>query len=205
MIKSTVTAFVAALAIAPTFSLAQDQQNEGEEQAEGQEQTDTTDGLSMGEPDGPALGDTYIQGVFSDWELRCIKTEAERDPCQLYQLLKDSTGNSVAEANFFALPQGGQAVAGANIMTPLETLLTEDVRFSVDGGKARRYPFSFCTEAGCISRMGFTAEEVDQMKRGIAAKVTIVPAAAPDRTVDVTISLAGFTAGFNALNAALTE
>lgn len=162
-------------------------------------------GLSMGEPEGPQVGDTYISGEFSDWELRCVKAEDGNDPCQLYQLLRDAAGTSVAEVNFFPLPSGGQAVAGANIITPLETLLTEQIRFSVDGGSVRRYPFSFCAQVGCISRLGFTGPEVDQMKAGISGKVTIVPAAAPDNTVDLTMSLAGFTAGLAALQATLPQ
>jgi len=137
--------------------------------------------------------------------LRCIKTAEGLDPCQLYQLLKNSECTSVAEVNFFPLPPGDKAVAGANIITPLETLLTEQIRFSVDADSARRYPFSFCAQVGCIARLGFTAPEVDQLKRGAQARAVIVPAAAPDRTVDLTMSLTGFTAGLTALQATLPE
>ncbi len=159
-------------------------------------------GLALGTPEGPQVGDTYVREEFTDWQLRCIKQEEGQDPCQLYQLLKDADGNSVAEINFFALPEGQRAVAGATLVTPLETLLTEQVRLTIDSGEAKRYPFSFCTQVGCISRLGFTAEELTELRRGAAAQIVIRPAAAPDRTVDLTLSLAGFTAGFNAVVAA---
>ena len=163
-------------------------------------------GLTIAEPEqsGPEVGQTYVRETFTDWEFRCVKSEDGNDPCQLYQLLDDETGNSVAEITMFAIPPGNRAVAGATVITPLETLLTEQVRLSVDGANSRRYPFNFCTRLGCIARLGFTEEEVAQFRRGVKAELTIVPAGAPDKTVTVDISLAGFTAGFAALQALQT-
>lgn len=147
----------------------------------------------------PEVGQLYVAAEFADWQQRCRKTAEGNDPCQLYQLLRDATGNSVAEINLFPLPEGGDAAAGANVITPLGTLLTANVRLSVDGGAVRRYPFSFCERIGCFSRIGLTAAEIDEFQRGKAATVTIVPASAPDETVALTVSLAGFTAGWKAL------
>ncbi len=159
------------------------------------------DDLSMGEPatqaDGP--GSTYVREVFGDWQMRCVRTGEEREPCQLYQLLQDGEGNSVAEMSMAALPDGQQAAAGATVITPLETLLTAQVTLSVDGGEARRYPFTWCSAIGCFSRIGFTQGEVDQFKRGSAASIVIRPVAAPDQTVALNVSLSGFTAGFDAV------
>ena len=88
------------------------------------------------------------------------------DPCQLYLLLKDKTGNSVAEFTIFNLPKGseGPAVAGATFVAPLETLLPTGMTMQIDGGKGKAYPFTFCAQIGCISRIGFTAEEIEAMK-----------------------------------------
>ncbi|MBT8415744.1 MAG: invasion associated locus B family protein [Boseongicola sp.] len=144
----------------------------------------------------PAAGETYVAGNFSDWELRCLRLEDGRDRCQMYQLLLDSTGQAVAEVNLFAIPPGGPAEAGASVITPLETLLTADLRLVVDDGEARRYPYSFCSTEGCVARLGFTAEEVVEFKRGASGTITIVPALAPDQTVDLTMSLSGFTASY---------
>ena len=44
-----------------------------------------------------------------------------------------------------------------------------------------------------------TADEVAGFRKGAAAKIIIVPAAAPEDTVELTLSLSGFTAGYNAL------
>lgn len=144
----------------------------------------------------PAPGETFVAGTYSDWELRCLRLEDGRDRCQMYQLLLDSTGQAVAEVNLFAIPPGSPAEAGATVITPLETLLTADLRLVVDEGEARRYPYSFCSTEGCIARLGFTPEEVAEFKRGAKGTITIVPALAPDQTVNLTMSLSGFTASF---------
>jgi invasion protein IalB len=163
-------------------------------------------GLSMGAADGELqVGQTYIAEEHGDWQLRCVKSDAGKDPCQLYQLLRDGKGNSVAEFSIFDLPAGQQAAAGATVVTPLETLLTAELRLRVDEGQTRRYPYSFCSQIGCFARIGFTQAEVDAFKAGIAGTVAIVPAAAPDEVVQLSVSLKGFTAGWNALVAANAE
>lgn len=149
-----------------------------------------------------AEGQTYLNAAFDKWELRCVKDPDGSDPCQLYQLLRDKDGNDVAEITMFALPPGNAATAGATVIAPLETLLTAAMQLSVDGSKPKLYPFTFCTRAGCIARIGFTAEEVAQLKAGAGAVMTIVPAVAPDQKVELAVSLKGFTAGYEAVKAA---
>lgn len=171
-------------------------------------QTTPATELSTGEPapegtdsEGPALGQPYTRETAGDWELRCVRTQnPDEDPCQLYQLLKDDSGNAVSEVSVFRLPAGGDVVAGATVIVPLETLLTGQLTIAVDGANPKRYPFSFCTQAGCYARLGLTQADVDAFKRGAAAQVTIRPVAAPDRTVTVNMSLSGFTAGFDLVN-----
>jgi invasion protein IalB len=156
--------------------------------------------LDMGTPvEGgePAVGQAYTRETFGDWSMRCLKAAEGPDPCQLYQLLLDDQGNAVAEISMFPLPPGNRAAAGATIVAPLETLLTEQVVITVDGGTAKTYPFTFCNAGGCVSRVGFTAEDVAAFKAGSAATLRIVPAAAPDQVVELRISLSGFTAGFD--------
>lgn len=166
-------------------------------------------GLSLGEPvapDGGAVGAPYVKEEHGDWDVRCIRTASGNDPCQVYQLLVDAEGNSVAEFAIFPLvPAQGQAVAGGSIISPLETLLTEQVTVSIDGSGARRYPFTFCTEIGCFARIGYTAEDVTRFKRGMKATVSIVPAVAPDQRIALELSLRGFTAAFDSLEAQMKE
>lgn len=164
-------------------------------------------GLSMGKEPGAAApaadgpGSIYVAATHGDWEQRCVRAKDGSDPCQLYQLLKDGSGNPVAEVNLFSLPEGQQAAAGANIVVPLETLLTDGLALKIDEGKGKMYPFSFCAREGCVARIGLTAEEITGFKGGNKATITIVPVIAPDQKVTLDISLKGFTAGFDALKA----
>ena len=149
------------------------------------------------------IGDSYVGNTHGDWEMVCVREEDGPDPCQMYQLLRDADGNATAEITMFPLPPGGEAVAGATILTPLETLLTAQLVMVVDGGAAKRYPFTFCAVIGCIARVGFTAAEVDAFRRGSRATWALVPVAAPDQPVDLNMSLIGFTAAMEELIAQL--
>mgnify|MGYP000158366058 CR=1 FL=1 len=168
--------------------------------------------LNMGTPAAPpapvtkdtaAVGQSYTLAQFDAWEQNCVKAADGKDPCQMYQLLKDADGNAVAEFSMFPLPSGQQAAAGATIMVPLETLLTANLVIEVDGGVPKIYPFTFCAQPGCVARVGFTAEEVTQFKKGVKADMTIVPAVDPTKKVVLNISLKGFTAALDAVTATL--
>ena len=156
-------------------------------------------GLALGETvtDGPQMNQPYIREVSGDWALECLKLEEGEEPCQLFQTLTDDEGNQVANMRIFRLPAGGQAEAGALVAVPLETLLTAQLTITVDGGQAKRYPFSVCDRQGCYARIGLTSEDVTSYKRGAGATVTLVPFVAPDERVEVRLSLAGFTAGYD--------
>lgn len=155
--------------------------------------------LSLGEDAGkdPEIGKPYTKEVIGSWEMRCIKGADGTEPCQMYQLLDDGQGAPVAEISLFRLPDGGKAAAGATIVVPLETALPQQLTISVDGGKARRYPYAFCNPVGCYVRLGLTAADIAVFKRGKEAVIGIVPALAPDQKVELKLSLDGFTASFD--------
>ncbi len=193
---STAALIALMLAAAPSLAVAQS------EDAGAEEVPAAEDTLPIGTPvteDGEAVGSAYLAEEHGDWQVRCIRAAEGDDPCQLYQLMTDGNGASVAEITIFALPEGQQAVAGATVIVPLETLLIRQLTLSVDGGPAKQYPFTFCTEQGCFSRIGLTEDDLAAFRRGNAAGISIVPAAAPNQQVTVSASLSGFTAAFNAL------
>jgi len=163
--------------------------------------------LDMGTPvdeDGnpitedPQPGQQYVRDEYGDWSVRCLRTEEGEDPCQIYQLLSDEEGNDVAEVSMVSLDEG-QAAAGATIVAPLGTLLTEQLTLRVDGGTARRFQFTTCNQGGCIARVGFTEQDVGLFKAGAEATLRLVPFAAPEQEVVLTVSLSGFTAAFDSL------
>jgi invasion protein IalB len=159
------------------------------------------DGLPVGQ-EVVEIGETYVAETHGDWEVRCIRAEeGQPEPCQMYQLLLDSNGGAVAEFNIFDLPDEGQVVAGATIVTPLDTLLTPGLRLRVDDGNWSEFPFAFCQPIGCFARLGLTEGNLDAFRAGGDAFVALVPLPAPDQVVQLEASLSGFTAGFEALEA----
>ncbi len=188
---------MAALGAAPAFAQSDDTAPAADDAG-----TPVGGDLDLGESATPSAAPTgprtYIKEQFTDWSLQCIEVPEGEDVCQMYQLLKDGAGANVAEVSIFKLPGGSQAVAGGTFVVPLETLLTQKLTLAVDGGQARRYDFSFCAQIGCYARVGFTAADIDQFRKGAAGMVTIVPALAPDQKVTVEMSLSGFTAAFDA-------
>lgn len=151
-------------------------------------------GLDMGQEvsDDP----TYVKEEYGDWQLKCFRSEAEEDPCQMFQLLHEEAGNPIAEFSIFRLPDTSQAAAGATVVVPLGTLLTEQLKISVDGGTAKGYSYSFCSLVGCYARIGLSKADIEAFQRGASASLTIIPAQAPDQEVTIKASLNGFTAAF---------
>ncbi|AUH34796.1 invasion associated locus B family protein [Paracoccus tegillarcae] len=160
-------------------------------------------------PTDPAdleVGSYYVESTHSDWTIRCIKAdEGQPDPCELYQLLRDDQGNSVAEVTIIPLTQG-EAAAGATIVAPLETDLVRGLGIKIDSAATRGFPFNFCAPVGCVSRMGFDANGLAGLKRGNVAIVSLLPFGAdPENPFELPMSLAGFTAGFEELEGIVDE
>ncbi|MBV1903290.1 MAG: invasion associated locus B family protein [Marinosulfonomonas sp.] len=167
-------------------------------------QTGATSDLSVGVPVAAekTRDGAYVREQHGAWDVRCLTSDDATENCQLYQLLKDEEGNSVAEMTLFALPEGQAALAGATIATPLETLLTAQLTMSVDGKNTKRYPFSYCSVQGCYARVGLRSEDIEAFRKGNAATIAIVPVVAPDQVVNLKLSLSGFTSGFAAIQPA---
>ncbi len=196
---------LAALLAFATIADAQEEPSETDDE-NGTEQTvqgedapsDPIQNLDTGTNVEDGEDESYIKDTFDDWELKCFRAEEGEDLCQMYQLLTEDGGNPVAEFSLYKLADAGNVVAGATIAAPLGTLLSEEVKLSVDGGRAKSYAFSFCTMGGCFARIGLTEDDIDAMKGGRSATLEIVPAQAPDQTVSIEASLAGFTAAYDA-------
>lgn len=190
--NTLIAALSAAILAAPAMAQEQGATAEQEEQPAGQL-------LDMGQPadDGPKVGDRYSKEKFGDWDLACIKVNQGEDPCSLLQILKDDKGNPMAEFSLFRLKEGGQAVAAATVIVPLETLLPAQLTISIDGAPGKRYQYSFCNPIGCIAQIGLTQADVDAMKNGKEAIVSLVPAPAPTQVIKLKASLKGFTAGYD--------
>jgi len=145
------------------------------------------------------LGETYKKADYGSWTLRCVRTNSQIDPCELFQILRNSSGAPVVEFTMLDFESNANVVAGANVITPLETLLTSQLIVKVGDETSQSYPFAFCLKVGCVARIGLTKTDLKKYKEGESATVIIVPANAPDSPQNLSLSLSGFTAGYAAL------
>ncbi len=178
------------IALVTTFATGVAAQDEGES---------STGNFPIGTEKEVQVGQTYFVEKIGDWDVRCMKVAEGTEPCDIFQTLTNQDGQPLAEISVFHLPAGGAAVAGATIVTPLGTLLPAQLTFEIDGGKPKQYPFNWCEAVGCISRLGFTGLELEMMKKGGEARLTIASISAPNQPLTITISLAGFSDGFSAV------
>ena len=139
-----------------------------------------SESLSLGVPlNLPKIGEPYLGEKFGDWSLKCIRTEDGNDPCEMTQLLLNDQGHPMSEVSLFRINEAEGAVAGANIIVPLETLLTTPMIVAYDEETRKQYPYTFCNSVGCVARIGLTESEIDLMKIGAVAKITVVHISRP--------------------------
>lgn len=146
----------------------------------------------------PAQQGPYVAQTHRDWQVICSpQGEGQPEVCEMYQLLVDSSASPIAEISIAALPLGAEFAAGATVTTPLETFLPTGLGFRIGESETMRIePFRVCTVVGCMVRMGLSQDEVTAMRAGTVATLTIAPFIAVDQPIDITVSLAGFTAAY---------
>jgi len=157
-------------------------------------------GLSIGKPLETIRepGEVYLAGNKGDWNVRCITgNPGEIDKCEIQQLLFLNETTPVADISIFKLPEGERAIAAANVMVPLETLLTKKFRFAFSEGSIKEFPYSFCNKNGCLVRMGLLEEDIDAMKKGSSSELSITHISSPGASINLSLSLNGFTAAFD--------
>ena len=159
-------------------------------------------GLSLGKPLEKIRepGEVYLAGNKGDWNVRCITGKpGEIDKCEIQQLLFLNENTPIADISIFKLPPGELAVAAANVMVPLETLLTKKFRFSFSKDLVKEFPYSFCNSNGCLVRMGLLEEDVTAMKKGVVSQLSLTHVSKPESSINLNLSLSGFTAAFDLL------
>ena len=157
-------------------------------------------GLSLGKPLETLRepGEIYLAGNKGDWNVRCITgNPGKADRCEIQQLLFINENTPIADISIFKLPAGEIAVAAANVMVPLETLLTKKFRVAFSEESKKEFPYSFCNKNGCLVRMGLLEEDIEAMKKGASSEISITHISKPDSAINLSLSLDGFTAAFD--------
>jgi invasion protein IalB len=157
-------------------------------------------GLSLGKPLEKMRepGEMYSAGKEGDWSVRCVTGKpGEADRCEIHQLLFLNENTPIADISIFKLPDNEMAVAAANVMVPLETLLTKKFRFAFSNKSIKEFPYSFCNKNGCLVRMGLLEEDIEAMKKGFNSELSVTHISSPNSYIKLDLSLKGFTAAFD--------
>ena len=157
-----------------------------------------------GQPQAPQPGADAGQR-HGDWIQRCTPkpppgasppAPGKQTACFLVQTASDqNTRRPLLKitVGFF----GAQRQAGAVIAMPLGVPLARGLRISVDGKEIDTVPFQVCEAEGCQAFVPMEDAIVAAFKAGTTAHASVESNQGQDFSVP--ISLAGFTAGFTAI------
>lgn len=148
-----------------------------------------------------AQGKPEIKATHGSWSVQC----AAEGKCLMSQVYKNEEGRPVLvmEVAKLAQPQqtdGGEVIAHARVLTPLNVLLTRHLSMKIDGGEAKVAPFQLCTPIGCEAVVAVRQSLIEEFKKGSKIEfLTEVPSAEGPKVKSVEVSLSGFSAAYDEL------
>ena len=151
-----------------------------------------TGGLLISPAHAVKMGDK-----FTDWVVACEQPDEDvPELCHIFQNLALKEGGvRVLHVQVGFIPNQTHPVAIFTL--PLGVALPPGVQMKVDEHEPVNFPIEVCVQDGCRAGLELTPDRLEMMKKGDKANVTFANVQRQGLTVPV--SLAGFTAGVNAL------
>lgn len=146
-----------------------------------------------------ASGPDSLTEAYKDWSVICRKADgAERRSCEMTQQLRRNEGG---QRVFRIAVQPGTEDGGSTIVmvAPFGLLLSEGVRLSIGETALASGGFTTCLPMGCIARAEVDAAAIARMKAG--EEMTARMQTTTGQAVALSLSLSGFTAAWERLNA----
>lgn len=145
-------------------------------------------------------GGSTVKAKHGAWEIRCGVENP--DTCLMAQTGNNDEGEPVLQALLRKTPNlkgpNGEAIAAVmEIVAPIGVLLPAGVAVTIDGKEIGRGGFRYCQPQACVVQEPIQDEFVNQLKRGAGAVMTLV--GLNGTSLDVKISLSGFTKAYNSL------
>jgi len=137
-----------------------------------------------------------LRATHGDWEVRCV-TETDCVMTQLHRRSEQSADAvfTIVKSAGLTGNDGQSFEAFAEIVVPLGVYLPGGLGLKVDDQPAKAAPFERCIDEGCVVRAPISATMLGNLKAG--GTVNIVIFSAPERPVQIPMSLAGFTAAYD--------
>lgn len=171
----------------------QDQSGSGGQQAQPSPGTGGGAGAAPGRQQR-GQAENVTTETYKDWTVRCGEVPNQGERCEMSQKVKapnnpDQTAMRVA----VLYPQGSDRPAGI-FQLPLGIVLPKGVAMKVDDNDAVRFPVQICVKQGCRADVPLKSKLLNQMKAGRTAYVQVQTPRAKSGTVQLEVSLLGFTA-----------
>lgn len=142
---------------------------------------------------------------YRDWALTCrTNAESGQRQCSMFQRLVVQDTNQVAlnVAIGFLQSEEGARVPVAVFTFPLGIFLPAGAELQVDDTEPTQLQIERCFQRGCQSGLALDDKRLAQFRAGSSANVTVMQSR--EQSIDLTVSLSGFSAAFDALSASNT-
>lgn len=156
--------------------------------------------LMAQEADKPAPAAELKTTTHGAWTVVCSTDAKAR--CVMEQIGKTAEGQDILMARLQHVPPQDSPEGTINtvisVQVPLGVMLQAGLALQIDSGKASAVGYTRCSQDGCFMQSPLPGAMVAAMKKGVNAKFSMV--LPPNKRVDSTLSLSGFTAAYNALS-----
>ncbi len=134
---------------------------------------------------------------FDDWVVACgTPKDQTKKVCQAVQTLTNKEDGKRIMQIMVGYPEGTTDPMAVFVL-PLGYMLQAGGKFEIDGKEIGVLGAERCLQSGCIVPLQLTDEILAKFKAGAGGKIVIT--IAQDRTVDLPVSLKGFSAALGEL------
>jgi invasion protein IalB len=143
------------------------------------------------QPSPPAVPDQLTE-VYRSWTVSCRSAAGGGGrTCTMEQAVID--GASKQTLLRLVITPGTDGVAAATLIAPFGLELANGIVLDVDGGESFTAPFKSCYQFGCVAPLALDGKRREAMRTGGAIRARMAPADDPSKTLDLKLSLDGFT------------
>lgn len=149
-----------------------------------------------------ALADQHIvdQENFEAWQFACIEEQSQKI-CDLRELVIDPNTNEVV--SYISLGINPDNLTQMQIAFPHAVNLKSAVQLQIDDKEPIELKYAYCNQSACFIAEIIAENFVNLLKAGSTLQVKAL--LLDNREATITYSLAGFTAGYNRLLAAVSS
>ena len=149
-----------------------------------------------------ALADQHIvdQENFEAWQFACIEEQSQKI-CDLRELVIDPNTNEVV--SYISLGINPDNLTQMQIAFPHAVNLKSAVQLQIDDKEPIELKYAYCNQSACFIAEIIAENFVNLLKAGSTLQVKAL--LLDNREATITYSLAGFTAGYNRLSAAVVK